>query len=358
MRRSFAVAAVGFIGAMAALATPAQAQSPTTLRVGWCTKVVSSAAAPHAIAIKMGWYEQGGVKVEMLPTGGGSECVKLVATGDYQMALSALEPVAIMRQQDVKMRVFYTAYQVFAFRLAVLPDSPVKTIADLRGKKIGVNSMGSSGVFVARALVAELGMDPDKDVSIVVAGEGAQAAAMIRGKQVDAYTSFDTQFALAEAAGVNLRMLPSPSIEKLVGGGIYATEASIAGRRKELIALGQGFAKGTVFALANPEAAVRLTWEVWPQTKPTGKDEATALADEIKVLNSRASSWRIESVGAKRYGEGIEANYELLNAWLLQQKLLKGPVPGKEMFTNELIDEINKFDVAEVQKQAREWKGK
>jgi len=331
------------------------ADAQTPVRVGWCTKVVSSAAAPHAIAIKMGWYKEGGIAVEIVPVAGGTECVKMVATGDLLTGLSALEPLAIIRQQGGKMRVFYSAYQLFNFRLAVLPDSPVQSIAELKGKKIGVNSMGSSGVPVARALVAQAGLDPNKDVSLVVAGEGAQAAALISGKQVDAYSSFDTQFALAEVAGVPLRMLPSPQIEKIVGGGMYAMEDSISGKRKELVALSQGFAKGTLFALTNPEAAIRLTWEVWPQTKPTGKSEAAALADEVKVLNSRARSWRGEGSGAKRWGDGVEANYDLLTAWLLDQKVIKDKVPGADMFTNVLLDEVNNFDQAAVIAQAKAW---
>ena len=39
-----------------------------------------------------------------------------------------------------------------------------------------------------------------------------------------------------------------------------------------------------MFAIANPEAAVRMVYEVFPQTKPTGKDEATAIRDDVKVL--------------------------------------------------------------------------
>ena len=39
----------------------------------------------------------------------------------------------------------------------------------------------------------------------------------------------------------------------------------------------QGYAKGAVFMIANPEAAVRILWEVFPQAKPTGKDEEIVL---------------------------------------------------------------------------------
>src|SRR5215831_5551319 len=57
-----------------------------------------------------------------------------------------------------------------------------------------------TGLPVARALAADLGLDPAKDVNIVVVGEGAQAAALVRTKQVDVLSLYDTQYALIENA--------------------------------------------------------------------------------------------------------------------------------------------------------------
>src|SRR5260370_36515613 len=93
------------------------------------------------------------------------------------------------------------SYQGNIYGIAVPVDSPIKTFADLKGKKIGVTSMASAGVIVARALAASNGFNPDKDVTILVAGEAAQTAALLRNKQVDALSQFDTQYALtADAA--------------------------------------------------------------------------------------------------------------------------------------------------------------
>src|ERR1044071_9862884 len=164
--------------ALAASASLAQAQ--TTVRVAWCAKTVSSAAAPYAIATKMGWFAKSGIKVELVPMPGSTDCVKAVATKDVSYAVPSIEPVAIIRPQGVKIKNYYTAYQANIYGIAVPEDSPIKTFADLKGKKIGVTSMASAGVIVARALAKNNGLDPDKDVSIVVAGEAAPTAAPLR----------------------------------------------------------------------------------------------------------------------------------------------------------------------------------
>src|SRR3989440_5856545 len=135
---------------LAASASLAQAQ--TTVKVAWCARTVSSAAAPYAIATKMGWFAKSGIKVELVPMPGSTDCVKAVATRDVQYGVPSIEPVAIIRPQGVKIKNFYTAYQANIYGIAVPEDSPIKTFADLKGKKIGVTSMASAGAGEARAV--------------------------------------------------------------------------------------------------------------------------------------------------------------------------------------------------------------
>jgi len=345
------------LSALAVAASANLAQAQTTVRVAWCAKTVSSAAAPYAIATKMGWFARDGIKVELVPMPGSTDCVKAVATRDVQYGVPSIEPVAIIRPQGVKIKNFYTAYQANIYGIAVPDDSPIKTFADLKGKKIGVTSMASAGVIVARALAKNNGFDPDRDVSIVVAGEAAQTAALLRSHQVDALSQFDTQYALTENAGAKLRLLDTSEIAKFPSNGFIALEDTIANKRAETVAVARGYAMGTVFAIANPEAAIRILWEVFPQTKATGKTEADAMRDDVKTLEARAKSWRLESVGAKKWGENLVENYEKYAEFLFKNGVLKQQVPGADLVTNELIDDINKFDAREIEAMAKGWKG-
>ena len=343
--------------ALAALLAAAGAQAETTLRVGFCARTVSAAAAPFAIATKMGWFTQAGFRVELVPFPGSTDCVKSVATRDVDYALPSIEPLAIIRPQGVKAKNYYTAYQGNVYGIAVPADSAVKRFEDLKGKRVGVISMSSAGVIIARALAANHGMDPDRDISIVVAGEAAQTAALLRSGEVDALSQFDTQYALVENAGVKMRPLDNSEIAKFPSNGFIAFEATLKSKRAEAVALAQGYAKGTVFAIANPAAAVRALWEVFPQTKATGKDEATALKDDVKVLQARARNWRLEAGGVTKWGENSEANYAAYVDFLLKWGVLKQKVEASDIITNELIEDINKFDPAEITDLARKQAG-
>ncbi|MBV8653070.1 MAG: ABC transporter substrate-binding protein [Alphaproteobacteria bacterium] len=347
--------AVLTVVALLAAAIPATA-AETNLKIGWCAKTITSAASPFAIATKLGWYKAAGISVELVPLPGSTDCVKLVATGELPYSLPSDEPLAIILPQGVKARIFYTAYQGYIYGIRVPEDSPIKSFADLKGKAVGVAAMSSAGYIVARAVAANNGLNPDTDIRIVAIGEGAQAAAMVRGNQVQALSIYDTQYTLIENTGVKLRALENKDIQRYPSNGFVALDDTLAKHRAEAVALASGYARGTVFAMANPEAAVRILWEVYPQTKPTGKDEATALSDDVKALLARAESWKLENAGVKRWGESNEANYAAYNDFMLKWGIIKQPADAKAMITNDLIDDINKFDPAAIEAEAKAYK--
>jgi NitT/TauT family transport system substrate-binding protein len=328
-------AVVALLALVAGAAAPAVAQT-TKVPLGWCSRTISGAAAPFAIAAKMGWFKADGIEVELVPLPGSGDCVKNVATREVMVALPSVEPLAVGRSQGIKERVFYTAYQGNIYGIAVPADSSVQK----------------------RALAATNGMNPDKDISVVVAGEGAQTAALLRSKQVDALSQYDTQYALVENAGIKLRMLDTKDIDRYPSNGLMALEETIKSKRREMVAVGRGYAMGTVFAIANPEAAIRILYEAYPATKPTGKDEATAIRDDVKVLQARIVNWKLEKAGVKRWGENSEANYAAYVDFMLKWGVIKEKVDVHDLITNELIADINKFDPAKVAAEARGYKAK
>jgi NitT/TauT family transport system substrate-binding protein len=334
---------------------PAGAQM-TTIKVGWCAKTITSAAAPFAIATKMGWFRDAGINVELVPLPGSSDCAKLVATGDLMFALPSIEPVIPLRLQGVKEKVFYTAYQGNIYGLVVPAGSPIKSVKDLRGKRIGVASMASGAVPVARALLAQNGIDPQKDAQIVVVGEAGQAAALVRAHQVDALSIYDTQYALIQNAGVPLRPLDMGALARYPSNGFLALEETLAKNRAQALGLARGYAMGTIFALANPEAAVKVLYDVFPQTKPTGKTEQQAIHDDVLVLDARAEHWKLEAGGVKRWGESNVREFDAYEDFLLKQGVIAQKVPATDLVTNELIADVNRIDAGKIVAAAKAYR--
>jgi NitT/TauT family transport system substrate-binding protein len=354
MKRFYLFAAAAYLLSTAWLDANAQ----TLVRVGFCVRTIGVGAAPFAVAMKMGWYARDGIKVELVPIGGSTDCVKLVATKEIPYSLPSVEPLAIIRQQGVKAKIFYTAYQGNIYGIAVPQGSSITKIADLKNKSIGVISMSSAGVVIARALAANAGLDPDQDIHLVVTGEGAQTVALLRAGHIDALSQYDTQYAVVENAGVKLRLLSTKEIEGFPSNGFLALDETLRTNRKQAVALAQGFAKGTVFTIANPEAAIRILWEIYPETKPTGIDEATALHEAVKTLGARIANLKLEKSGVSKWGESSEKNYSAYSDFMQKWAVTKEKIPANELITNDLIDEINNFNQADVIAAAKAYRSK
>ena len=159
-------------------------------------------------------------------------------------------------------------------------------------------------------------------------------------------------------AGAKLRFLDHPEIKKFPSNGFVALEDWIKSNRSDAVALARGYAMGTVFAIANPEAAIRILWEVFPQTHAIGKDEATALKDDLTTLDARAKNWRFEPVDGKRWGDNVEKNYQAYLDWLMAQGVVKTKVEVKDLITNELLDDVNKFSADAIRSEAKAYKAK
>ncbi len=349
MRRWLAALSV----ALALFASP-PAQAETVLMVGWCASNLTPAAAPLAVAQKLGWFAPAGFRIEPYPLAGSKDCVAAVIAGTLPYALASIEPLAMLGPQ-AGAKVFYTAYQGNIYGMAVPQDSPIHGFADLRGKRIGVTSMGSGGVMVARALVADAGLDPRRDIRFVVTGEGAQAAAVVARGAVDALSLYDVQYALVRNEGVPLRMLDNSAIAHFPSNGFVATDATIGARRDEAVALARGYAMGTIFTLANPQAAIRIMHALWPQTVPDGMSLPTALGVDMVTLAARMPNWRLEAGGVTQWGENSLTNYAAYLAFLHANGVLKQPVAATDLVTNDLIPAINDFDAAAIIAQAKAY---
>jgi NitT/TauT family transport system substrate-binding protein len=108
------------------------------------------------------------------------------------------QPVAVFGDRTGK-PVTYTA------ALWVPADSPIKTVADLKGKKIAINAFGSAVDLVLRVALKKAGLDPRRDVQIVEV-TFPNIAPAIREKRVDCGVLV-IPFLPAESAKGDLRAL-------------------------------------------------------------------------------------------------------------------------------------------------------
>ena len=101
---------------------------------------------------------------------------------------------------------------------------------------------------------------------------------------------------------------------------------------------------------------MRIVYEMFPQTKPTGKDEATAVREDIKVLEARMPHYKLEPAGVKRWGENSEVNYRDYVDFLVKWSVITQKVPTSDLITNDLIEDINRMDVGKIAAEAAAYR--
>jgi NitT/TauT family transport system substrate-binding protein len=304
---------------------------------------------------RLNYYAQDGIALEVVNMSGAAQTLQAIASGNSETA--NITPMfflpLVARDANVDIINVYAWMRVPSQGICVKPDSPVKAITDLKGKTIGIRNQGDSGYVVARLMLKELGIDPDKDVEWIPVGEGGPAGQMIYRGTVDAMAFWDGSFARIENAGYPLRHLAnSPAMERLNGAMYGVRKSDLAKNRDYYVRYFRAMAKSTIFALANPELSIKLHWEVYPETKPKGKSDADALKEALHVVNARKDKWvaapwqKDKRMGAMDLSEW-EAQLDFIG---LKDKITPEQLSG--IFTNDLIDEINDFDAAAVKAQA------
>jgi NitT/TauT family transport system substrate-binding protein len=103
--------------------------------------------------------------------------------------------------------------------LIVKPDSAIKSFADLKGKKLG-HIPGIQWRTISRHMVRSVGLDPEKDVTLVDLAVGMQVPAVIGGS-VDATLSLEPVGSVAVASGQAKRAITNP-VAQVIADPFYS----------------------------------------------------------------------------------------------------------------------------------------
>lgn len=166
-------------GILAASATVASAQE--TVRFG-TSGSLSNESIAVSIAIDKGFYEEAGIKAEVINFKGGAPAIQALVGSAIDYCICAPEHVIRLRNRGVDAIVAVPLDNRTGYALLGGSDQNGKTIADLKGGKIGITSSGSKTDNLVRLALQREGLQPDSDVEIVsVGGPGNQLAAIQKG---------------------------------------------------------------------------------------------------------------------------------------------------------------------------------
>ena len=171
--------------AVLAAGAPRIGAAQTAVKVGTAVLGDYALAGPFIVAADKGFFRTENLTVEYIPFRGGPNLVKAVISGDVLLGAAGSTDILVFREAGMPLKMVATQTEGNHFTFNVAPD--VKGPEDVKGKAIGVTSIGATTWVFARMFAKAQGWEPDKDVKIVaLGGLDAQMAALAR-KEIAAY---------------------------------------------------------------------------------------------------------------------------------------------------------------------------
>lgn len=351
-RREWLLASSAFAAALTMAPRSGFAQGAKTLKVGFGQKAISPNLINLLIGETLGYNAAEGFKVQGMALGGNNNVQVATDRGDVDVGIgvpSTALPILAKGEWGNAVN-FYEYTYPYKWDIAVKKGATVKSYTDLKGKNIGVSDFAGTEFPVTKNVLRSLGLDPDKDVKWTAVGNGIPAGVALDRGAIDALAYYDTGFGQIEAAGMAIEMLPRPDKLPMIGGQfLMAQRSRIASDRALFVGYGRSVAKASVFLLANPTAGAQAFLKMYPETAPRGSTAEQAVKSVLEAISRRIKLYEPPYQGTKMGAIREEefATEAQMNGWDIKD--------FSKIYTNDLIEEINKFDVEQIRAQARTY---
>ena len=198
-RRQFAALAAAVVAAPALRAQGRPEKSKVAIAVGGKAAFYY---LPLTIAEQLGYFKAEGLDVEIADFAGGSRALQAVVGGSADVVSGAYEHTINLQGKSQFFQAFVLQGRAPAIALGVSTKAMpgYKTVADLRGRKIGVSAPGSSTNMVANLVLSRAGVKAS-EVSFIGVGTSAAALAALRSGQIDAMSNVDPVMTMLEQKG-------------------------------------------------------------------------------------------------------------------------------------------------------------
>jgi NitT/TauT family transport system substrate-binding protein len=277
---------------------------------------------PAIVAAKLGYFTQEGLPVDFV-TMKPSIIPAALLNGEIQFTTATGTAAgAILKGLPFKVVIFFSTKLMDS----LVTRAQFRTLADLRGRIVGVDSLGASTDVITRLVFQKHGIDPARDVKILAIGHEGIRLEQLRLGQIDAAMLGPQGVVVAKRSGLRVLVDVADEID-LPFVGIATTQQVIESRRPEL----KKFLRANVRAIRHA-------------VDPNKRSAVVALmADWLKLDEETAEyTYDIFQKAASRDGGLSRAGMEALVNERKRQVNVTGEVPLERVFDFSLVDEINR----------------
>lgn len=231
---------------------------------------------------RAGIFKKYGHDVDLVLLSGSSLLTTAMIAGSVPVSMVGAAPmvVAAVAGADTVLLACATTYaygRIFA-------NPKITSIAGLKGKRIGLTRLGTIDDGILRYVFRERGLNPERDVTFIAAGSGAERLVGLSNGAIDAaifrapHDGFAEKAGLSEILDVNKAGLYNPA------SCIGTTKTYLRNNRDSALRLVKGFVEGLKFFKENRDYAFKVAAEF---TRTNDPDAINAVLDSPARLQER-----------------------------------------------------------------------
>ena len=203
----------------------------------------------------------------------------------------------------------------------------VPSAAQLRGKRMGISSFGSSSETATRMAVKELGLDPDRDVTLLQIGNSADRYAALASGRIEGMLAEPTDVARARKEGFNILIDLTVRGIEYQGAAIGMPESFIRDQRDTALRFMRAMLEGVHYFKTHREESVK----------------ASAVYLRSADLDAISYSWQVHAerlVPAKLYPS--VKGMQLVIREVAQRNPAAATMTPEQLIDTTLLDEIDR----------------
>jgi len=246
---------------LVAAALPAPAGAAERLRVG---KAVPFAwtFTPLDVGVQTGRFARQGLEIEASAFAGDAKLQQALTADSIDVGIGSGPGMAFMAKGVPAKAVAAMAGIPANMAVMVRYDSTIRSVDDLKGKRIGVTTVGSLTDWIGKRIGVIKGWGPD-GITIVAIGGMEPARAAMKTNQLDGYIgALEAGYRLEEAREWRVITSATPFVDRFITHVIFVREEVIEKRPQAVQAFLRGWFDTIAFIKANKAETVKITAKV------------------------------------------------------------------------------------------------
>ncbi|MGB9179549.1 MAG: aliphatic sulfonate ABC transporter substrate-binding protein [Pyrinomonadaceae bacterium] len=289
---------------------------------------------PYYVAKAKGFDKEQGIQLDVIMNEDTVARHTSLAAGEVDLVGITLDSVIIARSRGVPMTV--VGQSDFSFGGdGIIATNAIKTVADLKGKRIAV-AEGLPSHFFLLLVLRKQGLGP-QDFTLVPADDGSQAAQLFTSGRVDAAVTWDPWISKAESLTnghvlITTRETPGTLL------GIVAANSEMLPQRKDRIYRAQkAWLKAVNFCREHPDEAAQIMAKEF--NVPVEDFKRMAAGAQLADLNEELKTFGT----AQQPGPIVQLAKDANEVWL-QAGAIKKAVDPKDVIDWTVVDELRKTE--------------